>query len=94
LLWTPWKMSLDDQVRYGCQLGKDYPRPLVDHQLAVRQAKEKLYAVRGSHEAQQLAIQVAKKHASRKRRDPIPTRPRASKNNPDQPLLPGFEENT
>ncbi|MFM8396983.1 MAG: FAD-binding domain-containing protein, partial [Pirellula sp.] len=92
LLWTPWKMSLDDQVRYGCQLGKDYPRPLVDHQLAVRQAKEKLYAVRGSHEAQQLAIQVAKKHASRKRRDPIPTRRRVSKNNPDQPLLPGFEE--
>jgi deoxyribodipyrimidine photo-lyase len=92
LLWTPWKMSLDDQVRYGCQLGKDYPRPIVDHQVAVRQAKEKLYAVRGSQEAQQLALQVAKKHASRKRRDPIPTRRRVGKNNPDQPLLPGFEE--
>ncbi|MCE2814817.1 MAG: deoxyribodipyrimidine photo-lyase/cryptochrome family protein [Planctomycetaceae bacterium] len=92
LLWTPWKMSLDEQVRYGCRLGKDYPCAIVDHQVAVRQAKEKLYAVRGSQEAQQLALQVAKKHASRKRRDPIPTRRRVGKNNPDQPLLPGFEE--
>jgi deoxyribodipyrimidine photo-lyase len=92
LLWTPWKMSLDEQVRYGCVLGRDYPQRIVDHQEAVRRAKEKLYAVRGSSQAQQMATEVAKKHASRMRRDPIPTSRKKGKFHTDQPLLPGFEE--
>jgi deoxyribodipyrimidine photo-lyase len=25
----------------GCEIGKDYPRPVVDHEEAVRQAQEK-----------------------------------------------------
>jgi deoxyribodipyrimidine photo-lyase len=91
-LWTPWKMSQDEQKRYGCILGRDYPRPLVDHQEAVGQAKERLYAVRGSSQAQQMAKEVAKKHASRKRRDPIPSVRKPRKGNPDQPFLPGFEQ--
>ena len=103
LLWTPWKMSLDDQSRFGCVLGKDYPNPIVDHAQAIRQAKDRIYAVRGSIEAQGLAAQVALKHASRKRRDPLPKPPSSSKksgskpsrkSNHQQPFLPGFEDDS
>lgn len=103
LLWTPWKMSLDDQSRYGCKLGKDYPKPIVEHTQAIRQAKDRIYTIRGTSQAQASAAQVAIKHASRKRRDPLPKQPGSSsksgaksgrKNNIHQPLLPGFDEDT
>ena len=103
LLWTPWKMSLDDQSRYGCKLDKDYPKPIVDHAQAIRHAKDRIYAIRGTSQAQASAAQVAIKHASRKRRDPLPTQPRSPsksraksnrKNNIHQPLLPGFDDDS
>jgi len=31
---TPWKMPSDLQTQIGCRIGKDYPAPIVDHQLA------------------------------------------------------------
>jgi deoxyribodipyrimidine photo-lyase len=31
---TPWRMPLDIQQAAGCRIGKDYPAPIVDHQLA------------------------------------------------------------
>ena len=31
---TPWKMPADVQRRSGCNIGRDYPAPLVDHKLA------------------------------------------------------------
>lgn len=88
-LWNPWKMSLDEQTRYRCRLGKDYPLPIVDHAQAIRQSKDKIYAIRNSSEAQALATQVAVKHASRKRRDPLPKHPKP-KSELTQPFLPGF----
>lgn len=33
---APWEMSAADQVRSGCRIGSDYPRPMVDHH-AVRE---------------------------------------------------------
>jgi deoxyribodipyrimidine photo-lyase len=103
LLWTPWKMSLDEQSRYGCILGQDYPKPIVEHASAIQRAKDRIYAVRGSTEAQALASEVALKHASRKRRDPLPMpsstskksaakSTRSSRKKPsEQPFLPGFD---
>jgi deoxyribodipyrimidine photo-lyase len=38
---TPWEMPVDVQTRVGCVVGKDYPAPIVDHNVArllVRQA--------------------------------------------------------
>ncbi|WP_051616805.1 cryptochrome/photolyase family protein [Mycoplasmopsis sturni] len=29
----PWKMSLEEQNKFHCILGKDYPKPIVDHQV-------------------------------------------------------------
>ncbi|MGF1460195.1 MAG: DASH family cryptochrome [Leptolyngbyaceae cyanobacterium] len=39
---APWKLSQEEQTRYGVQLGVDYPHPLVDLQKSV-QANERIY---------------------------------------------------
>jgi deoxyribodipyrimidine photo-lyase len=31
LIFEPWQLSQADQKRYGVELGKDYPLPMVDH---------------------------------------------------------------
>jgi len=31
---APWKMSLERQGKAGCVIGRHYPAPIVDHQLA------------------------------------------------------------
>jgi len=87
LLWTPWKLTHDEQTRYGCTLGKDYPMPIVEHTQAIRDAKAKIYAIRQTNEAREKAVQVAKRHGSRKRRDPYP-KPKTHQ----QLLLPGFDD--
>ncbi|MFM8324278.1 MAG: FAD-binding domain-containing protein, partial [Pirellulaceae bacterium] len=74
-LWSPSKMSLDDQARYGCRLGIDYPFPIVDHAAAVRQAKEQIARVRRDPQTQEGLRAIAAKHASRRRRDPLPIKP-------------------
>jgi deoxyribodipyrimidine photo-lyase len=74
-LWTPSRMSFDDQARYGCRLGIDYPFPIVDHAAAVRQAKEQIARVRRDPQTQQGLVAIAAKHASRRRRDPLPIKP-------------------
>lgn len=33
LIYTPWKASVSDQKSYGCVIGKDYPSPIVDHDI-------------------------------------------------------------
>ena len=39
-------MSLEEQTKYSCILGKHYPLPIVDHKEAVRMAREKISKVR------------------------------------------------
>jgi deoxyribodipyrimidine photo-lyase len=35
---SPWNMPLAEQKRLGCQIGKDYPAPIVDHTIARQRA--------------------------------------------------------
>jgi deoxyribodipyrimidine photo-lyase len=43
----PWKIPLDEQIKYGCRIGRDYPKPIVDHsqarELALKKYKEARY---------------------------------------------------
>lgn len=36
IIYEPWKASADNQKTYGCIIGKDYPRPIVDHDVAMK----------------------------------------------------------
>jgi deoxyribodipyrimidine photo-lyase len=90
-IFEPWKMSVDDQVRYRCRIGLDYPHPVVEHRTAVAYAKDRIYEVRKSDLAVVSAKKVYQKHGSRKHRDPLPKsrKPSAS---PKQPPLPGMDD--
>ncbi|MEM9889090.1 MAG: deoxyribodipyrimidine photo-lyase [Bacteroidota bacterium] len=46
LCHRPWEMTAMDQRFYNCQLGKDYPHPIVDYDEAVRNNKDRYWQVR------------------------------------------------
>ena len=47
-LSEPHKLSLDQQGEYGCLLGRDYPKPLVEHGPAYREASREVFIKHGS----------------------------------------------
>ncbi len=63
----PELMSADEQDRYGCQIGRDYPAPLVVHKEAVKAAKQRIYGVRKQAEAKSEAQAVFERHGSRRK---------------------------
>ena len=68
----PHRMPVDLQNRIGCIIGRDYPPPIVDHRMAYKAAKEKIFAIRQTQKAIEEAQRVFVKHGSRKKRDPLP----------------------
>ena len=78
-LVEPQRMTAEEQDRYGCHVGVDYPAPLVDHKTAVQQAKQRVYAARRKDGARAEAKEVLERHGSRKktRRRPSGRRPSA-----------------
>ena len=77
-LAEPHRMPMDIQSKYGCEIGKDYPQPIVDHRQAYKSAREKIFAIRQTGAAVDDAKRVFTKHGSRKNRDPLPKRKNAS----------------
>ncbi len=66
----PYKMPLDEAARLGCRIGRDYPRPIVENTKAMREARERLSALRRGGEARQESRAVYEKHGSRRRPPP------------------------
>jgi deoxyribodipyrimidine photo-lyase len=63
----PWKMNAEAEKAAGCEVGKHYPRPVVDHKEAVRQAREKFSEITRRPEHRSEAQSVLRTHGSRKR---------------------------
>lgn len=42
-IYEPWRAPLSIQVKAKCIIGKDYPKPVVDHDLASKECKQILY---------------------------------------------------
>jgi deoxyribodipyrimidine photo-lyase len=55
------------QQFHGCIIGQDYPAPIVDHAQASKIAKDKIFALRKTVEANLAADKVFQKHGSRKK---------------------------
>ncbi|MGE4070471.1 MAG: FAD-binding domain-containing protein [Lysobacterales bacterium] len=68
LIHAPFRMSLAEQQRHGVILERDYPRPIVDHEQAAREAKARLTAWRRRPGMYEQSRAVMDKHGSRKRR--------------------------
>ena len=73
LIAEPSKMSAGEQERFGCTIGTHYPPPIVDHTLAVQQAKSRIYGARQKDGARSEAKEVLERHGSRRktRRGPV-----------------------
>jgi deoxyribodipyrimidine photo-lyase len=65
-LAEPWKMDVRVQRMAGCVIGSDYPAPIVDDKVAVKAAKDRMYALRTTEQARTEAGQVQARHGSRK----------------------------
>jgi len=65
-LAEPHLMPTGLQLMVGCQIGKDYPVPIVEHSEALKLAKQRLYSLRQTPEAKEAAAAVAEKHGSRR----------------------------
>ena len=60
-------MNESFQILYSCKIGVDYPAPIVDHDLEIKQAKKILYEIKASQKARNEAQQVYLRHGSRKK---------------------------
>jgi deoxyribodipyrimidine photo-lyase len=65
-LARPETMPAAVQDLSGCRLGNDYPRPIVDHAVAYRQARERLQSIRSLPTTRSEARRVLVRHGSRK----------------------------
>ena len=65
-LAQPERMTFDEQNRYGCIIGKDYPSPIVEHTAAVKDAKARIYRLRRKAASKAEAKTVFLKHGSRR----------------------------
>ncbi len=66
-LAEPHKMTLMEQTLFGCQIGKDYPPPIVDHATRYRLARDQMHQIQRSAENRNAAVAVWEKHGSRRR---------------------------
>jgi deoxyribodipyrimidine photo-lyase len=77
-LHEPWKMSATDAAAHGVETGRTYPRRIIDHERAARDARDRISAVRRTPGFRTAAQAVFDRHGSRKRRidedDPDRTR--------------------
>jgi deoxyribodipyrimidine photo-lyase len=65
---TPWMMPAHIQQSSGCTIGSLYPKPIIDHTLALRQAKSRFTELRQDKKARDAACAVAVRHGSRRDR--------------------------
>jgi deoxyribodipyrimidine photo-lyase len=63
----PHMMPLTAQRKSGCIIGKDYAAPIVEHAVAYKQARSRIYAKKASADARDEAGKVYQKHGSRRR---------------------------
>jgi deoxyribodipyrimidine photo-lyase len=65
-LHTPWRMSAAEQEAAGCVVGVHYPSPIVDHEQAAREARDRVWGVRQGAGFRQGADAIQERHGSRR----------------------------
>ena len=64
LIHEPWKMSLMEQDLYHIQIGKDYPKPIVDIEESRKVASEVVWSFRKTDEVKKEGSRILKKHVN------------------------------
>jgi deoxyribodipyrimidine photo-lyase len=64
-IFQPWTMPENLQREIGVRIGVTYPKPIVDHLVTARHARDTLWKLRGETTVRKEAQQVLRKHGSR-----------------------------
>ena len=64
LIHEPWKLSLIEQQLYQCELGKDYPEPIVDIEATRKYASDIIWSFRKKDDVKAEGKQILKKHVT------------------------------
>lgn len=62
----PWTLSPLEQADLGLDIGSDYPTPIVDHMVAGRDARARIWAVRKGQPYREAADAIQERHGSRR----------------------------
>ena len=65
-LAEPHKMNSMEQTLFRCQIGKDYPAPIVDHRERYKAARDRIHAHKRLASTREASAKVYQKHGSRK----------------------------
>ena len=69
LIHEPWKLNPIEQQFYNCELGKDYPFPIVDVEETRKKASEIVWSFRKKDDVKAEGKRILKKHVSNPRRN-------------------------
>lgn len=64
LIHEPWKLSLMEQQLYNCEIGKDYPLPIVDIEITRKYAIDIVWNFRKNANVKEESNRILKKHVS------------------------------
>lgn len=64
LIHEPWKLSLIEQQLYQCEIGKDYPAPIVDIESSRKYASDIIWGFRKTDEVKTEGKRILKKHVT------------------------------
>ena len=75
-LHQPWKMNSDEEKKYNCRLGLDYPVPIVDPETSRKKATDQVWSWRKEITIMEEGNKILEKHTHRKNiRDDKPLMP-------------------
>ncbi|MES2864285.1 MAG: deoxyribodipyrimidine photo-lyase [Bacteroidota bacterium] len=81
LLHEPWKMNEMEQQFYNCEIGKDYPAPIVNIEETRKYASDIVWSFRKKEEVKQEGKRIIEKHTSNSNK---PKNARSQKRKPTQ----------
>ncbi len=64
LIHTPWDMTTMEQSMYGVTIGEDYPAPIVEHLLAAKAARDKVYGFQKRDDVVAEGERILKRHTN------------------------------
>ncbi len=64
LVHEPWKLSLIEQSLYSCEIGKDYPAPIIDLEATRKYASDIVWGYRKTEEVRIEGDRILQKHVS------------------------------
>jgi deoxyribodipyrimidine photo-lyase len=64
LIHEPWKLNMIEQQFYACEIGKDYPAPIVNIEETRKKASDIVWSFRKKEEVKEEGKRILKKHVS------------------------------